>query len=165
MRNPEEKFLVIYEKHSDAIFRHCYFRVSSKELAENLTQETFMRAWKYLLEKEEIKNMKALLYRIAGNLVIDYYRKKKESSLENMTEAGFQIASNEDKEMKTATEIRGLMDKLDELEPKYSEVLIMRFIDDMRPREIAKVLDLKVNVVSVRIHRGVEKLKYIYVSS
>lgn len=163
MRYPEKQFIKIYEKHSDAIFRHCYFRVSSKELAENLTQETFMRAWKYLLEKEDIQNMKALLYRMAGNLIIDYYRKRKESSLEDMTESGFQIPDESHRELSESLDIKQLINKLDELELKYREVLVMRFIDDMRPREIAKFLGLKANVISVRIHRGIEKLKKLHV--
>jgi RNA polymerase sigma-70 factor, ECF subfamily len=162
MKTPEEKFLNIYEKHADAIYRHCYFRVSNKELAENLTQETFMRAWTYLGEGKEIQNMKALLYKMAGNLVIDHYRKKKESSLENMTEAGFQVSDLSEGQMENAVDLKDLIEKMDRLEDGDRNLLIMRFIDDMRPREIAKILDLKVNIISVRLHRAVGKLKKYY---
>src|SRR6266568_8175773 len=42
-QNPEEMFLEIYEAHADAIFRHCYFRVSDRDRAKELTQESFMK--------------------------------------------------------------------------------------------------------------------------
>jgi len=73
----EKEFLDAYEKYADAIYRHCYFRVYNKELAEDLTQETFIKTWKYIVEGKEVKNIKSFLYRVAVNLIIDNSRKKK----------------------------------------------------------------------------------------
>ncbi len=162
MKSPKEQFLKVYSDYSDAIYRHCYFRLSNKELAENLMQETFMRAWKYLLKGEKVDNMRALLYRIAGNLVIDTYRKKKETSLENMTDAGFQVEGDGEDTLTHKVEIKKLLERLEDIDGKYRELIVMRFIDDMRPKEIADLLGLKTNVVSVRIHRGLEKLRNLY---
>ena len=72
----EQEFSALYHQHADAIYRHCYFRVHNKDLAEDLTQETFIKTWKYIIEGKEIKNMKAFLYRVALNLIIDHSRKK-----------------------------------------------------------------------------------------
>src|SRR5438045_2414242 len=80
----QQEFLKAYDEYADAIFKHCYFRVSSRTKAEDLTQETFMKAWHYFAEGSVIENVKALLYRIATNLIIDEYRRKKEESLENL---------------------------------------------------------------------------------
>src|SRR3989344_3440161 len=73
----EEAFTQGYQTHADAIYRHCYFRVHNKELAQDLTQETFIKTWKYIIEGKEIKNLKAFLYKVAINLIIDDSRKKK----------------------------------------------------------------------------------------
>src|SRR3990167_9783866 len=72
----EKEFLDAYQQYVDAIYRHCYFRVYNKDLAEDLTQETFIKTWKYIAEGKEIKNIKAFLYRVAVNLIIDNSRKK-----------------------------------------------------------------------------------------
>ena len=48
----EEEFLRAYEEFADAIFRHCYFRISDREVAKDLTQETFTRTWKYIVDGE-----------------------------------------------------------------------------------------------------------------
>ena len=65
----EQEFLDAYKQYADSIYRHCYFRVYNKELAEDLTQETFIKTWKYIAQGKEIKNIKAFLYRVAVNLI------------------------------------------------------------------------------------------------
>lgn len=158
--NMEKEFLAAYEQYQEAIFKHCYFRVFERELAKELAQETFMRAWQYLADGKTVENLRAFLYRIANNLVIDVSRKKKEASLETMQENGFEPA--------TQVSLDAISDQLDlskvrklisELEPMYRDVLIMRYLDGLPPKEIAQAIGETTNVVSVRIHRGVEQLK------
>ena len=73
----EEQFGKIYDKYSQAIYRYIFFRISDHELAQDLMADTFLRAWQYVsAEEREIDNLKALLYRIAGNLVVDFYRRR-----------------------------------------------------------------------------------------
>ena len=67
-----------YEKGLNA---RAYFKVSNRELGEDLVQQTFMKTWIYLTKGGEVKNMKAFLYHILNNLIIDEYRKKKAFSL------------------------------------------------------------------------------------
>ena len=74
----EKEFLSAYEKYANDIYRHCYFRVYNKELAEDLTQETFIKTWKYIVAGQEIKNTKSFLYKVAVNLIIDHSRKRKD---------------------------------------------------------------------------------------
>ena len=82
----EQKFLKAYDEYSDAIFRHCYFRVSDREKAKDLTQDTFTKTWEYVLKNGEVTDLRAFLYKVANNLIIDTYRKKKEDSLDDMME-------------------------------------------------------------------------------
>src|SRR3989344_7992799 len=89
MRVLKDALLKAYESHAEAIYRHCYFRVFRKELAEELMQDTFMRAWEYMGNGNKIDNVRAFLYKIANNLIIDYSRKKKEESLEGMLENSY----------------------------------------------------------------------------
>jgi RNA polymerase sigma-70 factor (ECF subfamily) len=157
----EEQFLQVYEKHSDAIFRYCYFRLYNREKAKDIAQDAFMKAWVYLQEGNTIDNLRAFIYRVANNLIIDYVRKKKESSLEMLEESGFNPSV--DGKQKEEQRIDGLFvqETLNLLEEEYRDVVYMRYIEELAPREIAQILDESVNVISVRIHRGLKKLKIL----
>jgi len=77
-------FTSAYEEFADAIFRHCYFRVSDREKAKDIMQEVFVRTWNYVVEGNEINELKSFLYRTAHNLIIDEYRaRKNDASLED----------------------------------------------------------------------------------
>ena len=155
----EQLFLKLYDEYAGPIFRHCYFRVSSRELAEDLTQESFMRTWNYLAEKNRIDNPKAFLYRVAENLVVDYYRKKKELSLDVLAESGFDPTGDDAESIVDYAAARHVREVMERLEPAHQEILVMRYIDDLSIRDIADIVDESDNVVSVRIHRALGRLK------
>lgn len=155
----EATFLKLYEEFADAIFRHCYYRVSSKTIAEDLTQESFMRVWDYLREGKAIDNPKAFLYRIASNLIIDYYRKKKETSLDVLSLAGYDPVGEDEEAILTYAEVQQVPQFLERLDDDHRDILVMRYISDWSIGEIAEHIGESENVVSVRIHRAVQKLK------
>ncbi len=164
-----EKFLQAYDAYGDAIFRHCYFRLSDREKAMDLTQETFTRAWDYIAQGKEVENWKPFLYRIASNLIIEEYRKRKVASLDAMLEeeaAGERVIV----ELRDDESAERLIDRLDgvqalkamsKLPDHYREVLTLRFVDGLSPKEIALFLEERENTVSVRIHRALKELKEI----
>src|SRR3989344_6051013 len=156
-----EKLLIEeYDAYADAIFRHCYFRVFSRERAKELMQETFLRAWDTMIQGKEIRHMRGFLYRIANNLIIDESRKKKEQSLDALEEEGFD-PPDESQENVGAKTVDGeiVLSLLHELEDPYREVVTLRYIDGFRPMEIADILGVSANVVSVRLHRGIAMLQ------
>lgn len=159
-----EEFLKAYDELSDALFRHCYYRCYDRERAKELMQECFVRAWEYVVEGKDIKNLKAFLYRVANNLVIDESRKKKESSLDVLMEAGFEPADGKDQTVINA-EAGQMMRLLDRIDEKYRRVVAMRYLDDLSPKEIAIVMGESENVVSVRLHRGIRQLRDLMASS
>jgi RNA polymerase sigma-70 factor (ECF subfamily) len=148
-----------YDEYSDAIFRYCTFKVSDREKAIDLTQDVFVKVWQYLLSGNEVENMKALLYKVARNLIIDEYRKKKFDSLDTMSEAGFEPADTGQLDTISIVEAGLLVERIKELPDAYSEVVFMRYVDDLSVKEIAEALGEQENNVSVRIHRGLHKLK------
>lgn len=154
----EQAFLEVYDAHADALFRHCYFRVYHREEAKELMQESFTRVWQCLAEGQKVKNVRALAYRIAHNLIVDRIRKKRETSLEELQETGFEPVSGMKGELEMLIDGRMLLGQCASLESEYRDVLYMRYVDDLAPREIAHITGLSVNVISVRIHRGLKKL-------
>jgi RNA polymerase sigma-70 factor (ECF subfamily) len=160
-------FINAYNKYADAIYRYCYFRVYSTQLAEELMQETFMRVWKYLARGKEIQNIQALLYQIARNLIIDLGRRDRvRQGIEQVIHYG-EYNSKEpsyngrvDMERKTLLgEIYVIMKKLSH---DSQDILVMRYIEGLSPREIAEIFHTSPNNISVRIYKSLKRLgKYV----
>lgn len=160
----EKRFACAYDEYADALFRHCYFRTGNREVGKELMQETFMKAWEYAAKGNEVENLRAFLYRTANNLMVDFLRQKSrrtEESLEDMQETGFDIESDEDATRETEkgfadAQVVAVLQKIDE---PYRSTVVMRYIDELSPQEIAQATGESVNVISVRINRGMKKLK------
>ena len=156
----EKAFLSAYDEFGEAIFRFLTTKVSDRELARDLMQETFTRAWDYRRSGENIREWKPFLFRTAYNLVVDTYRKKKTMSLDAMIDdQGFAIPERSDLANMQKAEVSRIRDAMKELDDTYRDVLLLRFTEDLPPKEIASILGLSENVVSVRIHRGLAKLR------
>lgn len=159
----EKMFLDTYQTYSDAIFRFIFFKIDNRERALDLTQEAFMKAWMQLSRDGGVQNMRAFLYKVASNLVIDEYRKRGRSqgeSLDAMSEDGF--------EPKAESEIDSLINKIDgakvmqkiqDLPQIYSEVIFLKYTEELSISEISENLGVSENVVSVRLNRAIKKLK------
>ena len=154
-------FLKAYEEYSDAIFRYSYYKTSNKELARDLTQETFMRSLDYLNQGKEIKSIRPFLYKTASNLIIDWYKKKKDKSvsLEELQEEGFQIKEASSRTPLLNAETSEVITVIKKMDESYRDAILMRYLGDLKLKEIAEIMGEKENVISVRIHRGLKKLR------
>jgi RNA polymerase sigma-70 factor (ECF subfamily) len=151
-----------YNAYSDAVFRFCFFKTSDSEKAFDLTQETFVRLWNYLRENRKgVGNMRALLYKIARNLIIDEYRKKDIFSLDALHESGFDVRFDGHRDIEYDAHVREALHALSELEDPYREVALLRFVEGLKPKEVAEALSLSENIVSVRLNRAIKKLRII----
>ena len=75
-------------------------------------------------------------------------------------ESGVQFQdSSQEQSIELNAEISEMRDVLDKIPKVYREVLIMRYVDDLRVKDIARILDVNPSLVSVRIYRGIRKLK------
>lgn len=164
----EEAFLAVFREHYDGLFRHAFFRVSSREKALDLTQDTFIKAWDYLRGGGEVRQFKGFLYRIMHNLIIDEYRRKKAESLDGMSderrahidadmaEGGVWETEEHIDEEALVVKVR---EQLTNLSPEYCSVVTMRYIDGFSPKEISQMTGETENTVSVRLHRAIIKLR------
>lgn len=154
-----------YIENTDALFRFVISKVSNKEQAIDIVEDTFVKFWQ-TLQKEKVDEPRALLYKIARNLVIDWYRKSKSIPLQT-----FGGEESENKEIyldmfagnlvgvDITMEVKMVIEKIASLEPMYREVVYLRYVEELKPKEIAKILGESANVISVRINRGVSLLK------
>lgn len=159
----KHKFEKTYESESDAIFRFCLVRVSNREQALDITQETFLRLWQSLIEGKDILNNRAFLFTVARRLIIDWYRKKKSISFNDMDyddeDPQFDPPDESSRSLFLGAEGRYLIDKINDLAPGYRQPIYLRFVEDLSPAEIAEILGISTNAASVRINRGLAELR------
>lgn len=160
-QHTRQAFLAAYEEHADAIYRHCFFRVYSVERAQELMQETFVKTWEYLAAGNPVDNLKPFLYRVATNLIIDGVRRKKEQNLDDLMAAHVldEPSHRGDLDMEQRALIRQVRDLIDQLPEADRELIRMRYLDDLDPKDIAVILKITPNHVSVRLNRAIAKLR------
>ena len=167
MREKEKEFEEAFEAYADELFRHATLRLPERERAVELVQETFTRVWEYVSKGGEVREYRAFLFRTLRHLIIDEYRKKKTVSLEGMMQEDDEsvermLPTDDSYTLEAATlrfEGAQVLAVVAKLPDTYREVILLRFVEGMSPQEIAMVLSESENVVSVRIHRGLKKLK------
>lgn len=158
-----DAFSKVYDLYTDRIYRFIYFKVSGKEEAQDLTAEVFLKTWQYIIDGKEIKNLNALFYKIARNLVIDHYRKesRKEISLEReiMEQQEIKMIFDSKSKVEQQIQYKQIEDQLRNLKDEYREVVILRFIEELSIKEIAEVLGKKSGAVRVILYRAINALK------
>lgn len=134
-----------YEK----IYTFCYFKVKNREVAEDITQETFL---KYLEATQYYEKGKKLsyLYTIARNCCNDYFRRTKPmTDMDNLPELPAEVADD----LETVIAVRTAVSKLNAAE---QEIVLLRFVNELGIGEIAGYLGISRFAVYRKI-RAVEK--------
>lgn len=168
MQELNAQFEAAFNAYSDELFRHASMRMRDRDRALELTQDAFVRAFEYAKRGNTIDDLRPFLYRTLRHLIIDEYRKKKSVSLEAMTEGEGSpdidtlLPADESNTLEAAIgrhEGARALAALQELPDLYREALQLRYVDGLSPTEIAEIVGESENVVSVRVHRALKKLK------
>ena len=166
MDNPNEQFSQIYDQYIDKIYRFVYLKVSSQEIAEDITSKVFLRGWEAFKNAQElIKNPGAFLYQIAGNAVIDHYREKGRARVVS-ADACPEIADPGTSAQDTAilnADINAVKKSVQKLDKDYQDIIIWHYLEDMPIAHIAKLLNKPAGTVRVMLHRGLRSLKDIMI--
>ena len=148
-----------YEKKLSA---HAYYKVNDKAMSEDLVQNTFLKTWNYLVKGGEIKMMKAFLYHVLNDLIVDEYRKRKCVSLDVLLESGYEPSAKDSTNFIDELDSQSALLKIAQLPVKYRDVMFMRYERMLTLTEISLITGLSKNTIAVQIHRGIEQLKEIY---
>lgn len=155
----KDAFAGLYEQYVDAIYRYIYFRVSADD-AEDLVETVFVRAWEKIGAYKQTKdNFSSWLFRIAHNLVIDYYRSRK--TIESITEeyqeyrAEYHPGIMTERGLESDVLKRGMAG----LREEYQEILILKYINELSNKEIAGLLDKSEGSLRILQFRALRALK------
>lgn len=142
---------------------YASYKVSNIVLGEDLVQDTFIKTWNYIARKGKINGMKAFLYNILNNLIVDEYRKRKHkpTSLDALIDDGFSPGVDNSERFINIMDAKRVVLLIRILPVSYRHVMNLRFIDDLTIKEICVIVGESENTVSVRIHRGVKKMKIL----
>ena len=139
------------EKYYSLIYQYCFLHIRDKECAEDMAQETFVRFFGVLMSGADIRKTKSYLYSIAGNIIKNYYKKKKEILLDQLP----------DIEEDNLTEIEMRLDierALDQLPEEIKETAILFFFQGLKQKEISDSLNIKLSLVKYRVSKAKELL-------
>lgn len=165
-RDPEA-FARLYDRYVTAIYRFVYLKLPSKEAAEDVASETFLRAWQYIQRADQIENVRALLYKIARNLIADHYRKQegKEvpvafSAFETSDVGEGDPGDNEAGRLliEARADIALILEHISRLKEDFQDVLTLRLIDDLSFSDIGSVLGKTSGNARVMFHRALKAL-------
>lgn len=153
-----------YDLYAEKLYRYVFLRVNSKETTQDLVSNVFLKTWDYIRkEKIPIKNYQAFLYRVAHNLLVDYYKEKSRAavSLEELNYNPGVLAqdSNLTEISHNKLEMEKVKKAMEKLKPEYREIISLRFVADLSIKEIAQVQEKSENAVSILIHRAIKELR------
>jgi len=163
----EEQFIDLYREYAPKLFKYCYFRVHSKEDAEDLAAKVFTKTWDYLVAGNQIDNMRAFMYRSAHNLIVDFYKTSKrdrEISTDQFGEDTIDLLDNAKfpDDIDVRMEIKNVQTHLQQLPDDYRDLIVLRYMQELEIDEIAAIMGMTKNNTSVKLHRAIEKLKTLY---
>ncbi len=137
-----------------AVLRYCGWHCSCPEKAEDLTQETFLKLFRSLPRYKDRKKFKAYLYTIANRLCIDESRKMRFYSLEDAE--GIASGRNEIAQAEHREEIGRLLSVLSQ---EQKEAVILRFAQELKFSEIAKVMGCSMKTAQSRVRNALRLMK------
>lgn len=140
------------EEQYDKIYRYCYFKLYDKQLAQDITQETFLRFFRQDLSLESSKEL-PYLYTIAKNLCVDSFRKKTVESLEDITEESKYDPTEDWIDNLT---LRAVIDKLSQEE---QELIFLRYVNEISITTICKITGYSRFTVYRRLSKVLKWLK------
>ncbi|MFA6458959.1 MAG: RNA polymerase sigma factor [Candidatus Paceibacterota bacterium] len=161
-QNSDELTVACYD-YNKGLNSYASFKLNDSALGEDLVQDTFTKTWAYLVKGGKIVLMKAFLYHILNNLIVDQYRKQnhKMESLDTLAEKGFEPKDEASEHVSNFLDGTAAMRRIAMLPETYRKVMRMHFAQSMPFKEISLITGQTRNAIAVQIHRGVQKLKIL----
>lgn len=139
----QKAFSALYERYVAPIYRYIFVRVRRREEAEDIAQAVFVKVWRAMPRFEERGSpFSAFLYKAAKNAVIDFWKRKKESFLDDRDEAALQIedeGSDANRDLERRQWRARLLTAIGALSEDQQEIVLLKFIEDLSNREIAEI--------------------------
>ena len=151
--NKTEKIWIEFSKQLKSFISR---RVKDNSLAEDILQDVFVKIHSNIDKLKDEQKIKGWLFRIARNCIIDYYRKRIIDSKELKDSYGYEMFEENDAEQEIAS---GLLNIIKELQPIYSEALLLTEFEGIKQTELAKKIGLSTSAAKNRVQRARQMIK------
>jgi RNA polymerase sigma-70 factor, ECF subfamily len=159
----DRDFTELYKTHLRDVYSYAYYRIGNHHDAEDLTEQTFLQAYRHFERAQRESNGRPLrpwLIRIAHNLAANYYRDRSRRPVTQLDDAAVLTAPRGTEEMvEGREEVKEVLEGVSKLPDDRREALIMRFALGMDNREIARAMDRSEGATKVLIHRAIKQLE------
>jgi RNA polymerase sigma-70 factor (ECF subfamily) len=159
----DRDFSELYRTHLRDVYSYSYYRVGNHHDAEDLTEQTFLQAYRHFERAQRESNGRPLrpwLIRIAHNLAANYYRDRSRRPQTALDDASVISAPHATADLvEEREEVKEVLAGVSNLPDDRREALIMRFALDMDNREIARALGRSEGATKVLIHRAIKQLE------
>jgi RNA polymerase sigma-70 factor (ECF subfamily) len=159
----DRDFSELYRAHLRDVYSYAYYRIGNHHDAEDLTEQTFLQAYRHFERAQRESNGRPLrpwLIRIAHNLAANYYRDRSRRPVTQLEDASVLTAPHGTEEMVEGREqVKEVLAGVLTLPDDRREALIMRFALDMDNREIARALGRSEGATKVLLHRAIRQLE------
>ncbi len=153
-------FAELYDMHVVRVYRHIYYLVNDAREAEDLTAQTYLKAWEAIDRyRERGAPFVAWLLRIAHNLTISYLRSKREHRSLEDTFVDQKLHGNPEEALEQSTDEDSVRSAVLKLRDEQRQVIILRFVEEMDYQEVAAVIGKSVPTVRVIQHRALGNLR------
>ena len=159
----DAEFSDLYRAHLRDVYSYAYYRVGNHHDAEDLTEQTFLQAYRHFERAQRESNGRPLrpwLIRIAHNLAANFYRDRSRKPQTPIDDAGVLAAAHTTETLvEHRDELTRILDCVNELPDDRREAVIMRFALGMDNREIARALGRTDGATKVLLHRSIKLLE------
>jgi len=156
-------FTALYRAHLRDVYSYAYYRIGNHHDAEDLTEQTFLQAWRHFERaraESDGRPLRPWLIRIAHNLAANYYRDRARRPQTGLEDADIVSAPHETEQLvEGREELRDVLEGVAALPDDRREALIMRFALGMDNREIARALGRSEGATKVLLHRAIKQLE------
>ena len=158
----DEALSAAHRSYEKGLNIHAFFKINNRAMGQDMFQEAFMKTWVYLAKGGKIDVMKAFLYHVLNNLIVDEYRRRKTVSLDILMGKGFEPIVGNSKSLAEALDGKAAMLLIARLPVAYQKIMRMRYVQDLSLKEMSLITGQSKNALAVQAHRGLEKLKVLY---
>lgn len=155
-----EKYAILVERHKNMLYNVAFRMLGDVEAAHDITQESFISAYRALQDFKKKSKFSTWLYTITINKCKDYLKSKKPHiPIDDISEMVTSTKENPEEELNKKQLLKGLQKALNALPEDYREVIVLKHIEGLDYREMEAILGVNINALKVRTHRGREMLK------
>lgn len=168
LQGDERSFEILVKRYLKPIYRFIYQYVSNSQNAEDLTQEVFLKVWRFIKKFDFDRKFKTWIFTIAKNTTLDFLKKKKDLPFSVFSNERGQTIIDEkifdsDFDFEKIIERKDLAQRLNLIIKKipliYREILFLYYFDGFNFREIAEILNQPLNTIKSRHRRAIIILK------